>query len=129
MIELINIFKCFKPLSVIASGNSATTSLVINVTFLTSNKLLSHKKSNLVSDEYLNSGLMLLVFLNSDINLFSKPCWTILFALCVFTPTNFFLTFINSSVYLSFLEGSFCGEIHTSFPSSKRPFIEPVFGQ
>ena len=46
---------------------------VKNVTFFTSIKLLSHKKSNLVLSPNLNSGLIFLIVLNSDINLFSNP--------------------------------------------------------
>ena len=54
---------------------------VKNVTFFTSIIFLSHKKSNLVSFENLNSGLINFTFLNSLKSLFFKPCSTILFAL------------------------------------------------
>ena len=71
--ELINFTKCFKPLDVIASGNSANSFFLTNVTFLTSIMLLSHKKSNLVSFENLNSGLISLTDLNSSKSLFFQP--------------------------------------------------------
>ena len=69
------------PLDVTASGNSAISSSLIKVVFLTSSIFLSHKKSNLVSSEYLNSARIFFTELNSFINLFSKACSTILFAL------------------------------------------------
>ena len=68
-------------LDVIASGNSASSFFLNNVTFLTSMMFLSHKKSNLVSFENLNSGLIILTDLNSSKSLLFKPCSTILFAL------------------------------------------------
>ena len=56
----IRVFKCFKPLEVIASGNSAILFFLNNVTFLTSKKhfllLLVKKKSNRVFSPNFFSG-------------------------------------------------------------------------
>ena len=51
---------------VTASGNSAKLFSLGKVTFLTSKILLSQRKSNLVSLENLNSGLIFLTDLNSE---------------------------------------------------------------
>ena len=63
---VIRVFKCFDPLEVIASGNSAIFLSLNNVTFLTSTNIFclffSTKKSNLVSLSKKTSGLILSLF-------------------------------------------------------------------
>ena len=65
---------CFKPLSVTVSGNSANPFCLERVTFLTSIKifllLLRIRKSNLVFNPNLTSGLISIILLNSLIRLF-----------------------------------------------------------
>ena len=129
----ISVSKCFEPLVVMASGNSAVFLSLNKVTFLTSTKIFcfsfSTKKSNLVSLLKKTSGLILSLFSNSFMRLFDSPWLTILLAMCVLTPTKLFFALIISKPYLSFLLGSSCLSKKTSLPSSRRPFIEPVFGQ
>ena len=73
----IRVFKCFEPLDVTASGNSAIFSFLNNVTFLTSTNIFclffSIKKSNLVSLLKKTSGFILSLFFNSLIRLFDNP--------------------------------------------------------
>ena len=63
----IRVSKCFDPLEVIASGNSAVFLSLKRVTFLTSTKIFclffSIKKSNLVSLLKKTSGLIKSLFL------------------------------------------------------------------
>ena len=81
----IRVNRCFDPLDVIASGNSAVFLSLNKVTFLTSTKLFwlffSNKKSNRVSLLKNTSGLITSLFLSSLIRLFSKPCCAILLAI------------------------------------------------
>ena len=103
----IRVNKCLIPLTVGASGNSAVSLFLNNVTFFTSTKIFwpffSNKKSNLVSLLKKTSGFMISLFLSSFIRLFLSPCSTIRFAKWVFTPTKFFLDLIISRTYLIFL--------------------------
>ena len=81
----IRVSKCFDPLVVIASGNSAVFLSLKRVTFFTSRKLFcpffSIKKSNLVSLLKKTSELILSLFLNYLMRLLFNPWYTILFAL------------------------------------------------
>ena len=120
--DSINFLRCFEPLEVIASGNSAILSFLLSVTFFTSIKNLSHKKSNLVSLEYLNSALLFLIDLNSSNNLFVNRI-TIRFFMdlsIIFYLTDHFEFIFN------FLLGSSTFEIQTLFPLFNKPSIDPV---
>ena len=104
----INSRRCLLPRSVIASGNSATPFLLESVTFFTSTNisspfLLVIKKSILLFFPYLTSLLKSYFFPNEEIFFSTIPYSTILFALCVLTPTLAPRTLTTSSVYLSFL--------------------------
>ena len=72
----IRVFRCFDPLDVIASGNSAVFGFLNKVTFLTSIKFFwlffSIKKSNLVSLLKKISAFLLVIFDNSLIRLLSS---------------------------------------------------------
>jgi hypothetical protein len=73
----ISVLRCFDPLEVTESGNSAVFSSRNNVTFLTSTNIFllffSIKKSNLVSLLKKTSGFILSLSFNSLIKLFDSP--------------------------------------------------------
>ena len=73
----IRVSKCFDPLEVIASGNSAVFLSLKRVTFLTSTKLFwlffSMRKSNLVSLLKKTSGFTISLFSNSFIRFLDRP--------------------------------------------------------
>ena len=99
----IRVNKCLVPLAVGASGNSAVSLFLNNVTFFTSTKvfcvLFSNKKSNLVSLLKKTSGFILSLFFNSLIRLLERAWLTILLAKWVLTPTRLPFVLIISGNY------------------------------
>ena len=127
--------KCFLPLVVIESGNSAFPVLLLKVTLLTSKKafllffVLTKRKSNLVFLPNFFSALTSSYLFKSSINLFFNASSMTLLVMWVFIQNLLPSTSIIWRVYFNFLLSFLDSVNHTGLPYFKRLNIEPEFGQ